>query len=325
MSWHRLHIRLFLLLGLACGFGLNPNLGFAQTVNRIVAIVNDDIVTEGDVGSFVKALKDDPDSSIPEGQGGDLQRMVLKRLIDQRLILQESKQAGVVVPTDEILERYQAFRNRFPSDDLFHQSLRETGLSEEQLKRRVREQLTIQRVIDARVRAMITVSPQEVSTELATHPELVKSGDRFRVSHILIRVSDHRNEAQAKELIVNLQKQIEVGAAQFADVAKHYSEDQFQDDGGAMGWVAPGELMPDLNSPLSTLTVGQLSEPIQSRLGFHLLRIEERQSADSLSIMEANNAVYQKLYQQKFQKAFVRWMDELRKKAYIELPGSSGS
>lgn len=320
--WHR--IRFIVCLGLISGFCLGTAGGFAQTVNRIVAVVNNDIVTEGDVDAFIQALKDDPDSSIPEGKNADLEHVVLQRLIDQRLILQEAKRTEVVVPADEVLDRYQAFRNRFPSDDLFHESLKITGLSEEQLKRRVREQLTIQRVIDAKVRSLITVSPQEVSTELAAHPELVKSGDRFRVSHLLIRVSDRRSEAQAKALIANLHKQIESGAAAFADVAKQYSEDQFRDDGGDMGWVAPGELMPELDAALLAATVGQVSGPIQTQLGFHLVRIDERQSADSLSVTEANNSVYQKLYQKKFQKQFVGWMDELRKKAYIELPEPSG-
>ena len=300
--------------------------GFAQTVNRIIAIVNDDIITEGDVASFVQALKDDPDNAqAPESQNGDLQRVVLQRLIDQRLILQEAKRLELMVPSEAVLERYDAFRNRFPSDELFHQSLRETGLSEEQLKRRVREQLTIQRAIDAKVRATITVSPQEVSKELSGHPEMAKSGDRMRVSHLLIRISEHRNEAQAKELAANLQKQIEVGASNFADAARRYSEDQFRNDGGNMGWVASGELMPELDAVLAGLAGGKVSEPVQSRLGFHILRIEERKSAASLPVTDANNSVYQQLYQEKFQKTFVRWMNELRQKAYIDLPGQSGS
>lgn len=322
MERWRFPVKSLLLSLILVSAGAHPL--FAQTVNRIVAIVNEDIITDGDVANFIAALQDDPGTAVSDEQAGDLQRVVLQRLIDQRLILQEAKRLEVVVPTDEVLERYEAFRNRFDSIDLFHQSLRETGLSEEHLKRRTREQLMIQRAIDFKVRSTISVSPQEVSTELSLHPELVKKGDRMRVSHLLIRFSDHRNEQQAKELAANLQKQVETGASLFEDVAKRYSEDQFREDGGLMGWVAFGELMPELNSVMETLKVGEVSQPIASKLGFHLIRIEERKSADSLSVTDAYHAVYSKLYQDKFQRAFVRWMQELRKKAYIDLPGLSG-
>ena len=280
----------------------------AETVNRILAVVNDEVITQADVAAFVAALQNEPGHDpAPAANDPDMQRAVLQRLIDQQLILQEAKRSGVTVETDDVLERYTAFRNRFPSDELFHQSLVESGLSEEQLKNRVRDQLMTQRVIDAKVRSTIVVSPQEVSKELGTHPELAKSGDRMRVSHLLIRVNEHRSEAQARTLIEEVHRQL-AGGADFAALARRYSEDQHREDCGAMGWVAPGELMPELDAALGALPVGQLSETVQSRLGFHLVRVEERKPVAGLSLMEANQAVYQQIYQKKFQEAMTRWV-----------------
>ncbi len=88
-----------------------------------------------------------------------------------------------------------------------------------------------------------------------------------------------------------------------------------------MGWVAQGELLPELDTALFGLTVGDTSAPIQTRLGFHLVKVEERRPASSLSLTEANRSVYQQLYQQKFQVAFAQWLGELKKKAYIEISG----
>ena len=87
-----------------------------------------------------------------------------------------------------------------------------------------------------------------------------------------------------------------------------------------MGWSAPGELLPELDAALFQLPVGELSLPIQTRLGFHLLRVEERRAASSLSVMEAHRTIYEQLYQEKFQQAFSRWLGELTRKAYVELP-----
>ena len=85
-----------------------------------------------------------------------------------------------------------------------------------------------------------------------------------------------------------------------------------------MGWVAKGDLLPELDAALFTVPVGTLSEPIRTRLGFHLVKVEERKTASDLSVTEANRTVYQQIYQQKFEAAMKRWLSELRRRAYIE-------
>lgn len=296
---------------------------FAETVNRIVAVVNEDIITQADILGFIQALKEEETGDGKEmAVDPQMPRMVLQRLIDERLMLQEARKSGVIVETEDVLERYQAFRSRFPSDELFRQSLAQTGLSEEHLKRRIREQLMVQRLIEYKVRSTLVVSPQEVAKELEKNPQLVKSGNRMRVSHILVRVNENRTQEQARTSIEQLRAQLASGA-DFAVAARRYSEDQHREDGGAMGWVAAGELMPELDSAIAALTVGELSQPIQSRLGFHLVRVEETRSAASLPMTEAHQAVYQQLYQQKYQQAMLRLMGELRKKAYIQIPGAA--
>ena len=74
------------------------------------------------------------------------------------------------------------------------------------------------------------------------------------------------------------------------------------------------------HAALATLKPGEYSRPIQTRLGYHLLKVEERQAAASLQASEVHAAVYQQIYQRKFQQAFGRWLDQLKRRAYIELP-----
>lgn len=295
------------------------NLEAAETVNRIIAVVNDEVITAADVETFMQALQDDPQGGLPEKTDvQDMQRAILQRLIDQHLLLQEARHLEVTVESAKVLERYDQFRNKMGNDALFHQSLAEAGLSEEQLKNKIRDQFLVQRVIDLKVRSKVVVSPQDVSLELSKHPELAKPGERIRVSHLLIRVNDQRTEPEAKKLIDQIHDQLAKGA-DFAALARQYSEDQHRNDGGVMGWVASGELMPELDTVIERLSPGQVSEPIQTRLGFHLVRVEERKAASSLSVMEANQAVYEKLYQQRFQELFIKWLDELHSKAYIQI------
>ena len=86
-----------------------------------------------------------------------------------------------------------------------------------------------------------------------------------------------------------------------------------------MGWTAPGELLPELDAVLFQLNAGALSSPIQTRLGFHLLTVKERRAKASLTMTEANNTVYQQLFEHKFNVALKRWIGTLIEEAYIEI------
>ena len=300
----------------------------AQTVNRIVAVVNDAVITDADVTTHVSAMLDDPQG--PQGAGspegsqqptGAMREAVLQRLIEREVMVQEAKRTEITIGADEISKRVDELRSRFQSEEEFEQSLAGSGISLEQLKERIREQAMIQRLIETAVRSTIVVSPQEVGAAVAANPQLAKPGDRIRASHLLIRVNESRPEAPALALIEDLRQQL-VKGADFAALAKRYSEDPHREEGGLMDWTAQGELMPELDTALFSLKAGELSQPIQTRLGFHLLRVEDRRAAASLSLTEGHRAVYQQLYQQKFQAAFQRWLTELKRKAYIDTPNA---
>ena len=293
----------------------------ADTVNRIAVIVNDDVIMEGDVVSSVNALLSEHEA--PPTDPAQMRRVVLQRLIEQRLIVQEAKRAGVTAVPEELARRFDDIRGHFDSDEAFRQWLETAGLSEEGLRDKIRDEYLAQRLIDGKIRSAIVVSPQEVASELESHPELAKSGDRVRVSHLLIRVNEKRSEENARALIDQIRRQLKPGG-DFAALARRYSEDPHREDGGMMGWVAPGELLPELDEALTHLDAGALSDPIRTRLGFHLLRVEERRSVSSLSLMEANRAVYQRLFEQKFEAAFKQWLAELMKRAYIEIVTPDG-
>ncbi len=296
-----------------------PAVTAAVTVNQIVAVVNDEVITEADVTQQVNdALEDQPGTPPADADARTMQQTVLQRLIEQRLILQEAKRAGIIIPSDQVILRIEAMRKRFAGEAAFQQSLIDSGLTDELLKERIRDQLMVRQLIETKIRSKIVVSPQEVAKELAQHPERAKPGDRVRALHILVRVSETHSEEQARALIERLKRELSQGA-DFAALAKQHSEDPHAEAGGAMGWVAQGELLPELDAALFTLKPGEVSEPIQTRLGFHLVKAEERRAANSLSLTEANMAVYEQMFQQKFQRAFSQWLNELKRNAYIEV------
>jgi len=291
----------------------------ADVVNRIIAVVDDEVITEQDLRMYITALQSGQAEALPsDGSEAGMEEQSLQRLIEHRLMLQEALRQEIKVDGLEVLKRYNSFRDRFPSDGQFRASLAEAGLSEEQLKRKIREQLLVKRLVETKVQSRIVVSPQDVARELSAHPELAKPGARVRLSHILVRVNEQRDEAKARALITKLREQL-AGGGDFAKLAKQHSEEPHGRDGGDMGWVAADDLLPALSEAVTALKPGELSAPIQTPLGFHLVRVEERRDAATLSPAEAHQAVFQRLYHERLRQAMLRWLAELKQKAYIEI------
>lgn len=296
---------------------------WAETADRIVAVVNDDVITEADITAYLRAQLQDGEEG-DEGEGTRppravaRQRAMLDQLIEHRLILQEAKRAGLSADAGEVASQLEAMRSRFGSQEELQASLAASGLSLEGVREKIREQLLVRRLIDEKVRAGIQVSPQEVARALQEQPELREPGEHVRAAHLLIRVSDVRSEAEARALIEDLDRQIAAGA-EFSEIARRYSEDPSREDGGEMGWVQRGELLPELDRALFALKEGERSAPLQTRLGFHLLRTEERQATPPRSTTDAHRLASRRLYQQKFEEAFARWLAELKARAYLQI------
>ena len=282
---------------------------------RIAAIVNDAVITDADVAAGMDEVRAEFE---PGRDDALVRRAALQQLIQRRLILQEAARSGVTVSAAALDGRLDELRARFPSEDAFQQSLKDSGMTVERLKEQLREQLLAQQMIDRAVRAEITVSPQEIAQQAAAHPEEAPSGDRVHALHILIRVGDEHAAGEAKKLIQDIARKAQEGA-DFSQLSRRYSEDAHRDAGGDMGWVAKGELMPELDSALFALSPGAVSPPIQTRLGYHLVKVLDRRTSASLSAKDAYQAVFQRIYQEKFERAFQQWITQLGRKAYIEI------
>jgi peptidyl-prolyl cis-trans isomerase SurA len=174
------------------------------------------------------------------------------------------------------------------------------------------------------VRWKIVVSPQEVAQVAATlttpPPAAQTPSERLEAFHILIRVTDTRTPGQALARINEAYQEL-VRGAEFSDVAKRYSEDASAEAGGLIGWVARGELMPELNAALFNLT-GQprdFSTPIRTSLGYHLVKVGQRRTSATVRAEEATTRATRQLYEQKFDERLGQWLEELRGRAYIDL------
>ena len=168
-------------------------------------------------------------------------------------------------------------------------------------------------------------------------PALVKSGAGFhvlklmarsegaafkvtqtRARHILLRPSAQLNAQAATRRLADYKRQIESGAERFEDLARKHSQDGTAEQGGDLGWTAPGNFVPEFEEAMNALALGGISAPLQSRFGIHLIQVVERREV-ALDERQQREQARNVLREQKFDEAYAEWVKELRARAYVEL------
>jgi peptidyl-prolyl cis-trans isomerase SurA len=137
-----------------------------------------------------------------------------------------------------------------------------------------------------------------------------------RVRHILIKTNELVSQRDARDRLVKLKERIDNGA-DFAEMARLHSEDGSASRGGELGWISPGDTVPDFERAMNALQVGQVSDPVQTPFGFHLIQVEERRTED-MSKERQRLVAKQALRQRKSEEAYQEWVRQLRDRAYVE-------
>ncbi|MBB2776876.1 UNVERIFIED_ORG: peptidyl-prolyl cis-trans isomerase SurA [Comamonas terrigena] len=134
--------------------------------------------------------------------------------------------------------------------------------------------------------------------------------------HILLRTSPQLGEREAAQQLLELRQRLDRGA-RFEDLARQYSEDGSAASGGDLGWAGPGRYVPEFEQALNALQPGQVSQPVVSRFGVHLIQLVERRQA-TLTPREQREMLRDVVREQKLEKAQATWLQELRGQAYVE-------
>jgi len=138
-----------------------------------------------------------------------------------------------------------------------------------------------------------------------------------RARHILVKTSEVVSEEDARQRLARLRERI-AGGADFGELARLNSEDASAARGGDLGWIHPGDTVPEFERAMSALAPGELSQPVRTPFGFHLLQVQERRTAD-LSTERQRQQARQALHERKAEEAYQDWLRQLRDKTYVEL------
>ena len=138
-----------------------------------------------------------------------------------------------------------------------------------------------------------------------------------KARHILLRMSAQQSEVSAKAKLADAKKRIAAGQAEFAALAREMSDDGSAKDGGDLGWANPGMFVPEFEQVMNSLAPGQISEPLVSRFGVHLIQVMERRET-KLSTRDQRELARATLREKKQEDAYELWAQEIRGRAYVE-------
>jgi peptidyl-prolyl cis-trans isomerase SurA len=135
--------------------------------------------------------------------------------------------------------------------------------------------------------------------------------------HILLRPSEQLNEGQAAERLADYRRRVQAGQASFEELAREFSQDGSAKQGGDLGWAGPGAYVPEIEEALDQLKPGEVSPPVVSRFGVHLIQLIDRRQA-TLTPREQRDMLRNVVREQKLDKAYSTWVQEVRGRAYVE-------
>ena len=138
-----------------------------------------------------------------------------------------------------------------------------------------------------------------------------------RARHILLRITPVLSEAAAREKLASIKQRIAGSQSDFAAQARDVSEDASAKEGGDLGWASPGTFVPEFEQVMNSLAPGQISEPLTSRFGVHLIQVVERRDIE-MSRREQREMARNALREIKQEEAYVLWAQEVRGRAYVE-------
>jgi peptidyl-prolyl cis-trans isomerase C len=254
-------------------------------------------------------------------QMDNLKNKVLENLIDREILYQESQKAGIKVDNNKINEELSAVKKRFPNKDEYKKALSAMKISENDIKKPIKEKLAISELIDMKITKKIVVTDKETKAFYDNHPDLFKQPEQVKASHILIKVeagADQQKKSQAMEKIKKIQKELK-GGQDFAKLAKKYSEDKGSSaNGGDLGYFARGQMVKPFEDAAFGLKPNEVSDIVETRFGYHLIKVYGKKPGKILAYDEIKDLLIKRLRQEKTQQEAAKYIADLKKDAKIK-------
>jgi peptidyl-prolyl cis-trans isomerase SurA len=295
----------------------------AKVIERVIVVIDGDPYTLSDVHRYAEEKMGRPFPAGDLDPVGNADKEVLEQFITDKLLALEVRRLGIKVSEAEIEDYIQRIKekNRI-SDQEFKSALEREGLSLVKYRESVRLEIEKNEIIGAQVHKKVNVTQEDVERYYRAHPEKYATRERVHLRHILFAIPDKSPPEQEKDA---LQKAREILARarsgeEFSDLARSYSQGAGAADGGDIGWVGRGELMREIEEAAFGMTPGQVSAPVRTSLGLHLLKLDAHEPPRILPLSTVREKIRDELYAKALEERFQKWLKtDLRKSHRVDI------
>jgi len=299
----------------------------SETVDRIVAVVNEDIITQYDVDQVMRPMIQNMHSQgmPPDRERQAIARMrgdVLNNLIDGKITEQEVKRYKIAV-TDEEVENYikQFKERRSLTDENLKAMLTQEGMTMEEYRKEVRLQLQRTRLVNREVRSKVVITQDEIRKYYDKNKQKYGGSTQYYLWNLFVKLPPGAKSAEvdaAKGLLVNVESELKAGRS-FEDVARAHADGEGGIEGADLGWFRLDELTPQLRDAVQDLKPGQTSPPVASDFGYQIVYVQKIEESASKPLSQVESEIQDILFREYVDTRFNAWISDLRKRSHIRI------
>jgi len=303
-----------------------PISAIAEIAERIVAVVNGEVITLSELNSayepYKKRIEETYKGPDKEKIIAENRRLLLDKLIDNIIIDQEAKKSQIIIKDEEVTETINDFlaRRKMKMEDLINELAKENSTLEAHRKE-VKEHLLRMRFFRREITFKVAVSEEEIGAYYLKNRETYEGKEALRMKQILIlfpKGADEKTKAKLREEMDAIHKRL-LNGEPFDFVAAQFSLGHAGVSAGDLGFVEKGSMLPAVENVAFGLKKDEISKVIESPVGLHIIQAIDRRGAGIKPIESVREEIKAKIEQEKIDKKYEEWIKELRKKSLIEI------
>ena len=295
-------------------------------VDRIVAVVNQEIITFSEIEKWGRPLQAEihtEDRLERRERTQEVFRKVLDRIIEEKLLEQEAKKSGIKVTSKEIEGAVEEVKqkNKIGQEEL-EKALAAEGYTLEAFKKDLEKRILRSKFVHSSVKVEPKAGEKALAEFFQKNANQYRVNESYRPAHILFLIPQEATPEQIRGIRKKSQRVLEKirEGADFAKMALEYSEDtSSRKEGGDLGYFKKGELLPALEREAMKLQVGEVSDPIRTEVGFHILKLLDRKGGEPPPLEEIKEKVEADYYENEFEKAYQQFLSKLKEKSIIQI------
>lgn len=286
-------------------------------IDRVVAVVNDEVVTQSELDELA-APYIDRDASAEKRRA--VLRTSLDTLISEKLLEQQIREAQLTVSGEDVERAIEDIcRQNGLTREQLEEAITSRGMAITKYKSDLEKQLLRLKIVDLKVRSRVVVSESDVRQEWERQVSTEKRERQVKLRHFFFRWGEDADTAEKKRVTARAReaRQRAVGGESFGDIAKELSEGPTATDGGDLGWLSGTNLLPELAREVIKMKAGDISQPIETASGVHVVSLEETKLKDPTSFDSVKNQLHARLYQEEVERQMRVWLDEVRESGSV--------